>query len=212
MRITGGTLARINIKVPKRDVRPTTDMVREALFSIIASRIPNASVLDLFAGSGVIGIEAFSRGASKICGVESERYVLKVLKENINKLKVDNYKIIAGNVITTLKRGFAGDKFDIIFADPPYWWEQEQVAQLTGEGRQGNNGEIPRLVRDSDCLYDNGLLIVERAAKDKPTKCEGWKLIDHRIYGGTGLTFYELTNRTEQKLCHGCTNKKGIIS
>ncbi len=195
MRITGGTLARINIKVPKQDVRPTTDMVREALFSIIASRIPNASVLDLFAGSGVIGIEAFSRGASKICGVESERHVLKILKENINKLKIDNYKIIAGNVITTLKRGFASDKFDIIFADPPYWWEQEQVEQLTGESRQGNNGEIPRLVRDSDCLSDNGLLIVERAAKDRPTECEGWNLLDHRIYGGTGLSFYELKNK-----------------
>ena len=79
MRITGGTLARRNIKVPGKDVRPTTDMVREALFSIIAMRLPDCSVLDLFAGSGVIGIEAWSRGAGKVCGVESERHVLKVL-------------------------------------------------------------------------------------------------------------------------------------
>ena len=191
MRITGGTLARRNIKVPGKDVRPTTDMVREALFSIIATRLPDARVLDLFAGSGVIGLEACSRGAKKVCGVESERHVLKVLKANIDTLKVDNYKVIAGDVVSTLKRGFADDKFDIIFADPPYWWEQEQIEQRTGETIRGNGGEIPRLVKDSDCLADEGLLIVERAAKDKPTECEGWQLVDHRVYGGTSLAFYK---------------------
>ena len=195
MRITGGTLARRNIKVPGKDVRPTTDMVREALFSIIAARLPDARVLDLFAGSGVIGLEACSRGAKKVCGVESERHVLKVLRTNIDTLKVDNYKVIVGDVVSTLKRGFTGDHFDIIFADPPYWWEQEQVEQYTGETRTGNSGEIPRLIKDSGCLASDGLLIVERAAKDKPTKCDGWELIDHRVYGGTGLAFHKISSQ-----------------
>jgi len=191
MRITGGTLVRRNIKVPKQDVRPTTDMVREALFSIIASRLPDAALLDLFAGSGIIGIEACSRGVKKVCGIESSRNVIKVLRANIAAMNIDNYQVIVADVVSALDKGFAGDKFDIIFADPPYWWEEEQAELYSDKSIRGNNGEIPNLVRKSGCLAPGGLLIVERAARDKPTECEGWELIDHRIYGGTGLAFYE---------------------
>ena len=195
MRITGGTLARRNIKVPNKDVRPTTDMVREAIFSMRATRLPDAKVLDLFAGSGVIGLEACSRGAKKVYGVESERHVLKTLRANIAAMKVDNYQVVASDVVSALNKALASNKFDVIFADPPYWWEQEQVEQRSGENRRGNDGEIPRLIKDSGCLAEGGLLIVERAAKDRPTECDGWELIDHRVYGGTGLSFYKQSNQ-----------------
>ncbi len=196
MRITGGILARRNIKVPKNNVRPTTDMVREAMFSMIAHKIQDASFLDMFAGSGVVGFEAYSRGAREIYGIESSGTALKTLKFNLDTLKIENYHIISSDITTALKRGF-NCKFDIIFADPPYWWEQEQIELKTGRINAGNCGEVPRLVKEGNCIMPDGLLIVERAARDLPAETDGWNIIDHRIYGGSSLTFYKLSTKNE---------------
>jgi len=86
MRITGGIYCRHEIKVPKVGCRPTQDMVREALFSILGARIANCRFLDLFAGSGAVGLEALSRGAESVCWVESNRRTLALLKGNVERI------------------------------------------------------------------------------------------------------------------------------
>ncbi|MBI3987315.1 MAG: RsmD family RNA methyltransferase, partial [Lentisphaerae bacterium] len=141
MRITGGVLGGRRLRVPSGPVRPTQDRVREALFSSLAAFIPGARVLDLFAGSGAVGLEALSRGAAFVCWVESNRRVFAVLHENIRTLAGDasarmGPKEDAGGLPPGIDPAVAGlvlrealdflsaappeAPFDLVFADPPY--------------------------------------------------------------------------------------------
>jgi 16S rRNA (guanine966-N2)-methyltransferase len=120
MRIIAGTFRGRRLKVPKRDVRPTADRVKEAAFSILNAEIPGASVLDLFAGSGSLGLEALSRGASSVEFVEIARGAEKTLRENIETLSAgDSCDVIRGDAIRFV-RGLAKHSYGIPFADPPY--------------------------------------------------------------------------------------------
>ncbi len=108
---------------PGRGTRPTLSRVREAWFSVLEARIPGASVLDLFAGSGALGLEALSRGASHACFVESDPRVVSVLRSNIDKLGASSRATIqcagADSVIEEAMQGRSGP-WDIVLADPPY--------------------------------------------------------------------------------------------
>ncbi|MDI6840352.1 MAG: 16S rRNA (guanine(966)-N(2))-methyltransferase RsmD [bacterium] len=115
MRITGGEVGGRRIKVP-RGIRPTQDKVRTAIFNILGDRIKDVKFVDLFAGSGSVGIEAISRGASEVIFVEKSRKVVSVLNENLKSLGyMEKSKVINGDALKVkLKTP------DIIFADPPY--------------------------------------------------------------------------------------------
>ncbi len=123
MRIIGGELGRRSIRTPKGlATRPTTERTREAIFNLIDSRldIEGAHVLDLFAGTGSLGLEAVSRGAEAVVAVESDPRVLKVARENARLLGVDEaFHFIRGDALRFLRQ-YKGPPFDIIFADPPY--------------------------------------------------------------------------------------------
>ena len=101
-------------------IRPTTDRVKETMFNIVQSYVPDAQVLDLFSGTGSLGIEALSRGAAKVTFVEKSKKSLQILDKNLEKLKVDEpHQIIQKDVLSFLKT-YAGPAFDLIFADPPF--------------------------------------------------------------------------------------------
>ena len=100
-------------------LRPTPDRVKETLFNWLAPAISNASCLDLFAGSGSLGFEAASRGASKVIMVEKENTILDMLKKNILALRIDNIEVVGSDVMIYLAY-LKGRKFDIIFLDPPF--------------------------------------------------------------------------------------------
>jgi 16S rRNA (guanine966-N2)-methyltransferase len=113
-------------------IRPTTDRVKESLFNIIQSHVEDAKVLDLFSGTGNLGLEALSRGAREVTFVEKNKKSIEILRKNIEKLKVsENYKIIQKDALSFLKT--STEPYDIIFADPPFTEEMaHDVMQAAG--------------------------------------------------------------------------------
>lgn len=123
MRIIAGRLRRRAIKAPKGHLtRPTTDRTRESVFNLIGSRIDfeDIQVLDLFAGTGSLGLEAISRGANLVYFVEENGRVMKVCRENATTLEVDDACVFYQTDTASFLRTYSGPAFDIVFADPPY--------------------------------------------------------------------------------------------
>ena len=162
-----------------RGIRPTSDRVKEALFSILSNDIEGSIFLDLFAGSGSIGIEAYSRGASKVIFVDSNVESFKVLQQNLNKLslKEDIELHNADYKMAIKKLGLRGEKFDIIFIDPPY----------------GENLSIDAIneINKNDIIDENGLIVVEHSVKEPmPKSINIYELHKRKVYGNTQLSFY----------------------
>lgn len=183
MRIIAGKYKGRIIKAPHAGkVRPTSDMVRAALFSIIGARVNDAYVLDLFSGSGALGIEAISRGAKEVIFVENDKKTADVIKNNLAGLGIaEGFKIMAtdaGKAVCALKKG--GSAFDIVLLDPPYH-------NLEG---------LKKILLDIsgyDILNPHGLVILEHFKKDVLEDKVG-NLSRSRIacYGDALLSFYEV--------------------
>ena len=146
------------------------------MFNILSARIAGCRFLDLFAGTGAVGLEALSRGAELVHWVESGRQVIPFLKENIKELGGMPDQVICMEVLRFLKKGLAVGPFDIIFADPPYQQEWRDV--LLGE------------IGSGALLAPGGLFILEESAVMEPTDCLGWTLVDRRVYGDSALSFF----------------------
>lgn len=194
VRITGGVLCGRLVTVSCRAVRPTQDKVRAALFSSLAEAIPGARVLDLFAGSGALGLEAVSRGAAGVCWVEADRRVFETLQANIRRLcgippaelhsrpsatiGSTQIQIVRNDVLRFLARPAAGDAFNVIFADPPYdqagIWLKKLLSALAS----------------NSILADKGLLVMEQSARAPVASAAGWGLLKVRVYGETQVCIY----------------------
>jgi len=122
MRIIAGSLRRRTIEAPTGlATRPTSDRLRETLFNVLAPRMKDATFLDLYAGSGAVGIEALSRGAAQVTFVERVPTALKVMRGNLEKLGVrEGFRIETSNVAAYLRRAGVERGFDVVFLDPPY--------------------------------------------------------------------------------------------
>jgi 16S rRNA (guanine966-N2)-methyltransferase len=180
MRIIAGKAGRIAIKVPSAVARPTTDFVRQAIFSILGERVEDARVLDLFAGSGAIGLEALSRGAASCVFVDEHRQACAVITENLAKARLDGGRVVKAEVQAFLKRDAAA--YDLVFADPPYWkyhGDKDHVADLLTSGLL-----VPRLA-------PGGVIIAEVAANWKAPATEALALTDRREYGSSAIVIYE---------------------
>ncbi len=162
-------------------VRPTQDRVREALFSMLAAALPEARFLDLFAGSGAVGLDAASRGAAEVTWIEADRRTWQVLSENVMALAVAGGTPVCADVLRWLRGPGQRQGYDIIYADPPYEW-----AQANGFG------EIMRCLREGGVLRPGGLFIAERAARREVDEAPGWTLLRDRVYGKTQLLVYRL--------------------
>lgn len=177
MRVIAGEVGGRRIKAPKgRRTRPTSDRVREALFSTIAPWLPGALVLDLYAGSGAVGIEALSRGAASAVFVENDPRALSVIRENLAALKLsDHARLIRSDAlraITGLAR--TGNRFTLIFLDPPYRASLDPVlVRLAGAG----------------LVVQGGLAVVQHFSKTTLPQLEDWTLWKTKRYGETTLTF-----------------------
>jgi len=132
MRIIAGLAKGRRIAAPPgSDVRPTGDRVREALFSSLQALLPGASVLDLYAGSGALGLEAASRGAAHVTLVERDRRTLTVLRDNVEVVGLPEVEVVAGEVTAILAGPPApGAPFDLVLADPPYLLPDAEVAAM----------------------------------------------------------------------------------
>lgn len=190
MRIIGGTLKNQSIIVPKGDfVRPTSSMVREALFNICQNYIAEARFLDLFAGSGSMGIEALSRGAAHATFVDKEREAIRCVSQNLEHLKLkEKGSAICGDVSDVLKKLMKlQKKFDLIYIDPPYGKELPNNAQQITLSLH-----LVQLIDRSDLLADDGHLFIEdiKNALGQEYVPESLTLVDQRKMGRTNLFQY----------------------
>src|SRR5437667_9420024 len=119
MRVIAGSAGGIHLTVPQRGVRPTMDRVKAAIFSSLADQVIDAPILDLFAGSGALGIEALSRGAASVLFVEEDRQLTEAIEKNLAKTKLDG-RVRRQEVFEFLRRSSGTEGVQIIFADPPY--------------------------------------------------------------------------------------------
>src|SRR5438034_2378111 len=119
MRVIAGSAGGIRLAVPKSGVRPTMDRVKAAIFSSLGDTIIGARILDLFAGSGALGIEALSRGASSVVFIEADRQSAAIIKDNLAKAKLKG-RVRQQDVFDFLRHASSIEMFDIVFADPPY--------------------------------------------------------------------------------------------
>lgn len=163
-----------------RDVRPTPDRVREALFSILKSKLGNFSnlrVLDLFAGSGALAIEALSRGAAFACLVDKDRNAEKVIRKNLELCKVaDKTTLLTRDALSCLN-DFTPGSFDLIFLDPPYGHGLAEQALVGTENQR--------------ILSDEGIICVETGTTEVlPASVGSLQRIDQRRYGTIMINFY----------------------
>ena len=177
MRVITGKARGVQLKTPDGMLtRPTTDRVKEALFSIINFDIPGAKVLDLFGGTGQLGIEALSRGAKSAVFVDAREDACKLIKENLKRTKMEqDGRVIRSDYADYLSR--CREQFDIIFLDPPY-------AEVFLENALKRITEI-------DILQSNGIIVTERPlGKELPYFFEGYERSKDYKYGKTLLTIY----------------------
>ena len=190
MRITGGKFRGRNLKIPKSgEIRPTQDRVRESLFNIIQCELAGAEFLDLFAGSGAVGIEALSRGAASAAFVERDRRHAAVLAENLKtfNLQPPAFSLVSADVYRWIA-AYAGGGFDIVFADPPYALGEEK----------GYSGVLATLA-ERGVVKPGGLFIAEMTAVQKAEESPGWELLRDRTYGKTRILIWRRTGTGEMK-------------
>ena len=147
--------------------RPTMDRVKESLFGTIQSYVPGSVVLDLFAGSGNVGIEALSEGASFAYLVDSNSKAIKVIKENINNIGITDIEVIHSDYKEALKS--FNNKFDLIFLDPPY--NTDYIEKSI------------KLIEDNNLLNDDGIIVCESDAIDKIIYSDVFKKVKEKKYG-----------------------------
>jgi len=172
MRVLGGNKKGQRLKVSNKGIRPTKSIVRQAIFNIIRNRIQGARILDIFAGSGALGIESLSRGAESCVFIERRT---KILAENIDKMLLSNHaEIIRGDYRTGLMK-IKHRNFDLIFLDPPY--HKNYIEKALG------------LIYSHELLCIDGMIIAEHSPDKQIDLPNGLAIFKKKQYGDTALTF-----------------------
>ena len=193
LRIISGSLKGRSLKTLNgNNTRPTADRVKESLFNIIHSRLPGSTVLDLFAGTGNLGLEAISRGSNIAVFVEKDRKALAVLRDNCKALGcTENTVVMPMDVLRAIKclqdKGFV---FDIVFMDPPY----------------DRDFELPVIMAlsESRIVRGDGIIIVEHmTTDDQPDTAGDFTRFDTRRYGNTSISFYRKEQSNESSSVPG---------
>ena len=177
MRVIAGVARSMPLKTPDGpDTRPTTDRIKETLFNILQNDVPGAVFVDLFCGSGGIGIEALSRGAKSAVFVDAAESACKLIKENLRRTKLESdARVVRADYLDYLKR--CREKYDIIFLDPPY-------AEVFLENAL-------KCITEIDILETGGIIVAERpVGKELPWDFEGFTRSKDYKYGTVLLTIY----------------------
>lgn len=181
MRVIAGSAKRIQLKtVDGLDTRPTTDRIKETLFNMISEYLADSTFLDLFSGSGAIGIEALSRGAFSAVFVEQSKLAMQCVRENLQRTKLlDSAELYEMDVLSALKRMDNHKKFDYIFMDPPY--------------NMGLEKSVLEYLDKSDLMSDDALIIVEASVETDFSYLNslGFEVIKEKIYKTNKHLFLE---------------------
>jgi len=181
MRITGGQAkGRLLASLKGRDIRPTSDRVREAVFSLIGQDVTDFKVLDLFAGTGCLGIEALSRGASRALFIDNSIQAIKLIKKNLARCGYESLGFVWKKDLSKglpRKHPLLKEKFHLIFLDPPY--EEKMIPPLLGE------------LSDRDLLASPSIAVAESfKAETLPEVLGKLQMVSSRIYGETKISIY----------------------
>ena len=181
MRVIAGTAGGIRLDVPKTDVRPTMDRVKAAIFSSLGDTVIGARVLDLFAGTGALGIEALSRGAASALFVENNSAAIAAIERSLARTKLAG-GIRRQDVFAFLGSIQAREPFQIIFADPPY--------EKTKSG-----GEFTSLLLEdpqlAEMLAPSGIFVLEKRPAEQMPRMPLWSVVRARAYGATEVLFLQ---------------------
>lgn len=191
MRVISGRFKGVALTTPKAGTRPTTDRTKEAIFSHLDSWgvLDDARVLDLFAGTGALGIEALSRGARELVAVESSAPAAALIAQTLTALKHNrSWELgMSARVIKARAEKYAAcasavAPFDVIFIDPPYAFETEACNQLLTD------------LAGRELTGDDTVIMLERSTRsEEPTAPENWEITDRRDYGETAVYYIELS-------------------
>jgi 16S rRNA (guanine966-N2)-methyltransferase len=179
MRVIAGSAGGIRLAVPKSGVRPTMDRVKAAIFSSLGEAVIGARVLDLFAGSGALGIEALSRGAASAIFVEDDRQSAEAIEKNLAKTNLEG-RVRQQDVFDFLRPRANAEKFEIIFADPPY--EKLQHGESYTE-KLLNSEDLPQLVGSE------GVFVLEKRPREDLPEIRFWRVVRQKAYGATEVLF-----------------------
>jgi len=174
VKIIAGSYGGQSLKAPNNfKTHPMSERVRGSLFNIVQNELAGAKVLDIFAGSGSLGIEAISRGASEVVFVERDLAANKILNENVKKLDLNKYSKIHKMGAKTFIDKNQGESFDVIFADPPY-----------------NDMQLSTVSELGGILKPNGLMVLSYPGRGEVPTVYGVVVVDNRNYGTAALAFY----------------------
>jgi 16S rRNA (guanine966-N2)-methyltransferase len=188
MRVVAGLAGGIPLSVPKGvDLRPTMDMVKAAVFSSLADMLPTARVLDLFAGTGALGIEALSRGAPEATFVEKDRRAAAVIESNLAKTNLRG-NVLQMDIFSYLDRLAPAGGFELIIADPPYVRQQ---------GDRDFTAELLASENLRRALAPGGILVLEYRPGEKLPLRSVWESIRQKRYGATEVAFLRVAGRGE---------------
>jgi 16S rRNA (guanine966-N2)-methyltransferase len=185
-RIIGGDFRGRSIKVPDAETRPTSSRVREAIFSSVehaASGLDDLRVLDLFSGSGAFGIESISRGAAEAVLIEKDLRAADTLHTNVANFGIKNARVVIADAFTDVAQKSGRGTFDVVFIDPPYSFEDQDVDTL-----------IANLVQN-DWLNEYAVIVVERGSRSQVQWPDSVEELRKKVYGDTSIWYGQyLTN------------------
>ncbi|ONI42254.1 16S rRNA (guanine(966)-N(2))-methyltransferase RsmD [Candidatus Epulonipiscium fishelsonii] len=178
MRVIGGTRRGTKLQsLEGETTRPTTDRIKETLFNMINFDLPECTFLDLFSGSGSIGIEALSRGAKEAIFVEKDKEAFQIIRKNIEKTRLQENSIVHNREVEKVFKMLSKKEFDVIFMDPPYHYE--------------NIEDILYKIVENNILAKDGKIIIENSSDALPVKCNKLKIVREKVFRTTTLTFWE---------------------
>ena len=187
-RIIGGDFRGRSIKVPDAETRPTSSRVREAIFSSVehaVSGLDDLRVLDLFSGSGAFGIEAISRGAAEAVLIEKDLRAADTLHSNVASFGIKNARVVIADAFTDVAQKSGRGTFDVVFIDPPYSFEDQDVNSL-----------ITNLVQN-DWLNEYALIVVERGSQSHVDWPDSVEELRKKVYGDTSIWYGQYLTSNE---------------
>lgn len=188
LKVCSGTAKGVPLKsAPGVGVRPTSARVRQAIFSALSEKIVGSCVLDLYAGTGAMGIEALSRGAAEAVFIEISTKCLRTIKENLERTSLSNRAaVLKGDAFRILRRlGRQGRKFDLVIADPPY------EVKKSSERKPSLAQKTLKALVESAILRANSVVVLEHSEKEAGLQvAAGLSLLSVKKYGGTAVSIF----------------------
>ncbi|MCM8761793.1 MAG: 16S rRNA (guanine(966)-N(2))-methyltransferase RsmD [Candidatus Omnitrophica bacterium] len=189
MRVISGYLKGRRLFFPekRKELRATKDVVREAIFDSLRGWVINKRVMEIFAGTGALGIEAISHGAKEVVFVEEDREAVNCIKKNIEHLGISEYCTVKRGKAEQLVEEFSDEKFDLIIADPPYGYPTGKIVQIL------------RNILELKILDDEGIIVIEHNKRNVLPETDGFTVYKEKFYGKSVVSYIKVKKQGLEK-------------